>query len=220
MQAASEGGAASPPRHVVVIGATNRPDALDGALRRAGRFDREISLGVPSAEARAAILRVLTRPLRLAESLDVSAIAHATPGYVGADLAALASEAAAAAVARAFAAYAAARPAPPPPNGAAPPQAVPDARAMDVDAQPPAGGPPEATATAPAAAAPFSAAELAGLAITMADFEAAVAKVQPSIRREGFSTKPDVTWADVVRPLRSAPSQSPYRTQCALHARM
>ena len=49
------------------------------------------------------------------------------------------------------------------------------------------------------ATAPLGAAQLAGLAITMADFEVAVAKVQPSVAREGFSTKPDVTWADVVR---------------------
>lgn len=193
VQAAEDAAAAPPPpRHVVVIGATNRPDALDGALRRAGRFDREISLGVPSADARAAILHVLTRALRLADALDISAIAQATPGYVGADLAALASEAAAAAVGRAFAAYATAPP--------ATPQA--DAGAMEVDAQPGASLPPIPAASAPQGAGArgaFSAEELQGLAITMADFEAAVAKVQPSIRREGFSTKPDVTWADVVR---------------------
>ena len=69
----------------------------------AGRFDREISLGVPSLAARRAILAVLTRGLRLAGTFDFDAVARATPGYVGADLAALTKEAAAAAVSRIFA---------------------------------------------------------------------------------------------------------------------
>ena len=84
-------------RHVVVIGATNRPDALDPALRRAGRFDREIPLPVPTEAGRASILRVLTRRLRLSGECDVAALAARTPGYVGADLEALAKEAAASA---------------------------------------------------------------------------------------------------------------------------
>ena len=67
-------------------GATNRPDALDAALRRAGRFDREIAVGIPSEAARASILRVLTRPLRLSGDFDFAAVAKRTPGFVGADL--------------------------------------------------------------------------------------------------------------------------------------
>ncbi|GFH21752.1 uncharacterized protein HaLaN_19115 [Haematococcus lacustris] len=66
--------------HVVVIGATNRPDSLDPALRRAGRFDREITLGIPSESARAKILSVITRRLRLEGNFDFARIAKRTPG--------------------------------------------------------------------------------------------------------------------------------------------
>ncbi len=67
-------------------GATNRPDALDPALRRAGRFDREIAVGIPTEAARASILRVLARRLRLSGDFDFAAVAKRTPGFVGADL--------------------------------------------------------------------------------------------------------------------------------------
>lgn len=79
--------------YVLVIGATNRPDAVDHALRRPGRFDREIVLGVPDENARVQILSVLTRNLRLEGSFDLLKIARSTPGFVGADLAALADRA-------------------------------------------------------------------------------------------------------------------------------
>ena len=74
--------------NVVVIGATSRPETIDTALRRAGRFEREISLGVPNEEARIEILRILTRKMRLRDSGDFSFkdIVKLTPGYVGADL--------------------------------------------------------------------------------------------------------------------------------------
>ena len=83
----------SKPGYVLVIGATNRPDAVDHALRRPGRFDREIVLGVPDENARHEILAVLTRNLRLEGSFDLWKIARATPGFVGADLSALANKA-------------------------------------------------------------------------------------------------------------------------------
>lgn len=78
---------------VLVIGATNRPDSLDPALRRAGRFDREISLGIPDVTAREKILQVVCKGMSLDESIDWKYLALNTPGYVGADLRALASEA-------------------------------------------------------------------------------------------------------------------------------
>ncbi|EFX62597.1 hypothetical protein DAPPUDRAFT_300935 [Daphnia pulex] len=78
---------------VLVIGATNRPDALDPALRRAGRFDREISLGIPDLAAREKILKVVCKNLSLALDMDFKFLALNTPGYVGADMLALASEA-------------------------------------------------------------------------------------------------------------------------------
>lgn len=85
---------------VLVIGATNRPDSLDPALRRAGRFDREVCLGIPGRESRDSILCTLCRPLRLAPDLLLSEVAMMTPGFVGADLKSLVSEAAMAAVNR------------------------------------------------------------------------------------------------------------------------
>ena len=74
---------------VMIIGATNRPDALDSALRRAGRFDREICLGIPDETARCAILKLLTRQMQISGSIDYEVLAAKTPGYVGADLSAL-----------------------------------------------------------------------------------------------------------------------------------
>ena len=89
-------------KHVAVIGATNRPDSIDPALRRAGRFDREICLGVPDERARTSILKVLTKNLRLGEEVDLQQLAKKTPGYVAADLKALTKEAAASTISRSF----------------------------------------------------------------------------------------------------------------------
>ena len=86
----------------MVIGATNRPHVLDGALRRAGRFDRELPLGVPNVGARERILRVLCEKLRISGDFDYAKIAQLTPGYVGADLAALTKESAVMAIHRIF----------------------------------------------------------------------------------------------------------------------
>ena len=79
---------------VVVIGATNRPNALDPALRRPGRFDREIEIGIPDRRARKEILEIHTRGVPLADDVDLDKLADMTHGYVGADLAALVKEAA------------------------------------------------------------------------------------------------------------------------------
>ena len=81
------------PGYVIVIGATNRPDAVDPALRRPGRFDHEIFLGVPDEKSRREILSLLTEKLKLDGHLDLSKIARATPGFVGADLVALVNKA-------------------------------------------------------------------------------------------------------------------------------
>ena len=79
---------------VIVIGATNIPDALDPALRRPGRFDREITIGVPDKTGRLEVLQVHTRGMPLAEDVDLERLAQVTYGYVGADLHALCREAA------------------------------------------------------------------------------------------------------------------------------
>lgn len=79
---------------VVVIGATNRPNALDPALRRPGRFDREIEIGVPDKAGRLEILQIHTRGMPLEDGIDLDKFANLTHGYVGADLSALCKEAA------------------------------------------------------------------------------------------------------------------------------
>ncbi|WP_420456076.1 CDC48 family AAA ATPase [Rubrivirga sp.] len=86
--------------NVVVIGATNRPDAIDEALRRPGRFDREIVIGVPDTQGRRDILNIHTRGMPLAEGVDLEELARTTYGFVGADLGALAREAAISALRR------------------------------------------------------------------------------------------------------------------------
>ena len=79
---------------VIVIGATSVPSAIDGALRRFGRFDREIDLGVPDDEGRLEILKVHTRHMKLSGDVDLLHIAKSTHGYVGADISQLTMEAA------------------------------------------------------------------------------------------------------------------------------
>jgi transitional endoplasmic reticulum ATPase len=79
---------------VVVIGATNRPDALDPALRRPGRFDREIEIGIPDQLGRSEILEIHTRGMPLTEDVNLESIAKITHGFVGADLEAVCREAA------------------------------------------------------------------------------------------------------------------------------
>ncbi len=85
---------------VIVIGATNRLDAVDPALRRPGRFDREIRIGVPDRNGRKEILQIHTRRMPLAEDVDLDEIANITHGFTGADLAALCREAAMSALRR------------------------------------------------------------------------------------------------------------------------
>lgn len=79
---------------IVVIGATNRPNAIDPALRRPGRFDREIEIGIPDEKGRHDILLIHSRGMPLTEDVDLASIAKVTHGFVGADLQALSKEAA------------------------------------------------------------------------------------------------------------------------------
>ena len=80
--------------HVIVIGATNRPDALDPALRRPGRFDREIEIGIPDRDGRFEIIQIHTRGMPLDDDVNLKHISEFTYGYTGADLEALCREAA------------------------------------------------------------------------------------------------------------------------------
>ncbi len=87
---------------VIVIGATNIPNVLDPALRRPGRFDREIEIGIPDMNGRLAILDVHTRGMPLGDDVDLTRIAEMTHGFVGADLEALSREAAMATLRKIF----------------------------------------------------------------------------------------------------------------------
>ncbi|KAI9313985.1 putative CDC48-microsomal protein of CDC48/PAS1/SEC18 family of ATPase [Dichotomocladium elegans] len=80
--------------NVVVIAATNRPNSIDPALRRFGRFDREVDIGIPDPTGRLEILRIHTKNMKLDDDVDLEQIASETHGYVGADMASLCSEAA------------------------------------------------------------------------------------------------------------------------------
>ncbi|UIO99224.1 AAA family ATPase [Halobaculum sp. CBA1158] len=132
---------------VIVIGATNRVDAIDPALRRGGRFDREIEIGVPGEAGRREILEVHTRRMPLADDVDVDRLAARTYGFVGADIDSLTTEAALTALRR--------------------------ARRED------------------------SAVDLAAVEVTRADFETALATVEPSAMREYVAEQPDTTFDDV-----------------------
>ena len=79
---------------IVVIGATNRPNAIDPALRRPGRFDREIEIGIPDEKGRLDVLLIHTRGMPMTDDVDLASIARITHGFVGADLQALCKEAA------------------------------------------------------------------------------------------------------------------------------
>ncbi|XP_023566119.1 nuclear valosin-containing protein-like isoform X2 [Octodon degus] len=175
---------------VLVIGATNRPDSLDPALRRAGRFDREICLGIPDEASREKILQTLCRKLRLPETFNFCHLAHLTPGFVGADLMALCREAAVCAVNRALLEL---------------------QRQQKRGSEGP-GGPGEKLETEPAPETqdelqrllrllrdqdPLSDEQMQGLCMELNDFIVALASVQPSAKREGFVTVPNVTWADI-----------------------
>ncbi|KAF4596651.1 hypothetical protein EYR38_008038 [Pleurotus pulmonarius] len=207
---------------VIVMGATNRPDSLDPALRRAGRFDHEISMGVPDEEARekymfchavlsnreltlpGRILRVLCARLRMEGSFDFKTLAKATPGYVGADLSALTGAAGIIAVKRIFKELSEGTLVLPPPEDGD--------ISMAIDSLTP---PDPSPAPAPFASllsmlpgtslahfltahpSPLTDAQLLPLSITSSDFQHALAEIQPSSKREGFATVPDVTWDDI-----------------------
>ncbi|XP_026535767.1 nuclear valosin-containing protein-like [Notechis scutatus] len=187
---------------VLVIGATNRPDALDPALRRAGRFDREICLGIPDEAAREKILKTLCRKLRIQESFDFRHLAHLTPGYVGADLLALCREAAMCTVNRVLVKL----------NGkkwevtkneeVTPGQDMQRTPEENVkkDAEEPdllTNDELQRLLQLLKEPDPLGEAQLQKLCIELKDFTVALPSVQPSAKREGFVTVPDVTWADI-----------------------
>ena len=80
--------------NVMVIGATNRPNVIESALRRPGRFDRELDIGIPDEDGRFEILRIKTKNMKLSNEVDLAQVARDTHGYVGADISQLTLEAA------------------------------------------------------------------------------------------------------------------------------
>ncbi|KAI9888287.1 MAG: hypothetical protein M1814_000759 [Vezdaea aestivalis] len=167
---------------VSVIAATNRPDSLDPALRRAGRFDTEIAVGVPNEQGREAILLAKTRHIVMAENVSLKTLANRTPGYVGADLNNLVNSAATCAFKRFVDSKVRSLP-----------EEAPDAMAIDntqrsrsklVDLRNMVKHP-----------------DLKGVSaldlpcsVSTDDFMVALTTIQPSITREGFATIPVTTW--------------------------
>ncbi|XP_059478326.1 nuclear valosin-containing protein-like [Neocloeon triangulifer] len=183
---------------VIVVGATNRPDSLDPALRRAGRFDREVCLGIPNEKARVSILDVICAKLRLSTDLDLAELGKLTPGFVGADLTSLAREAAMAAVNRVLSTLKV--------------QAESIASTSKAVETPVENGIDHTSVPVEKNLhqlsledlmewlkdkPPISQEELEKLHIERQDFMVALKKVQPSAKREGFATVPDVTWNDI-----------------------
>lgn len=187
---------------VVVLGATNRPDSLDSALRRAGRFDREICLNVPNEEQRCAILKTMTANLKLQsnDTFNYRELAKMTPGFVGADLKSLVTAAGISAIKRIFESLSEIEE-----------EIIAKTDNMDID-----------EAVVPNSTAilnfinkseeeklstiqkflskhpsPLSDKQLAPLSITYEDFRTALPTIQPTAKREGFATVPDVTWKNV-----------------------
>lgn len=142
---------------MIVIGATNRPESIDQGLRRAGRFEREIALGVPNDASRIDILRILTKKMRLRKDFPYEDIAKLTPGYVGADITTLCKEASIIAVERII-----------------------NAKSENENES-----------------ATILEGMNAEIYIEAEDFRIAGKRVKPSAQREGFSTVPNTSWADV-----------------------
>ncbi|EAN34396.2 ATPase family associated with various cellular activities (AAA) family protein [Theileria parva strain Muguga] len=138
---------------VIVIGATNRQEYVDSMIRRNGRFDREISMGIPNQESRYDILQALSVNIKIADDVDFEEIANLTPGFVGADLQAVLRESAIHSISRLFKSY-----------------SIANTDMNDL---------------------------MKNLYINREDFLIGINKVQPSSKREGFITIPDVTWSKI-----------------------
>uniref|UniRef100_A0A158Q6V8 Nuclear valosin-containing protein-like n=1 Tax=Elaeophora elaphi TaxID=1147741 RepID=A0A158Q6V8_9BILA len=166
---------------VLVIGTTSRVETIDPALRRAGRFDKEIALGIPDKRARSKILEIVCRGLRLDEKVILLELARLTPGYVGADLKALSREAASCAVNRAV-------------NGifeAADGRKYGEKKIEQIDLEL------QKMLTWLKSSQQLDETDLLKIHVTIEDFNKALKLVDPSAKREGFATVPDITWNDI-----------------------
>ena len=168
---------------VIVLAATNRPDSLDPALRRGGRFDKEINMTVPSMAVREQILKALTREMLLPEDFDYSLLAKRTPGFVGADLNDLVSTAGAAAIKRYLELLRS-------DVGSEMEVEEEQAQVLSTTLR-------DLRKLIKRAKEPLVENEMFNISITYDDFMIALPKIQPSSKREGFTTIPDTTWADI-----------------------
>ncbi|AJV50097.1 Rix7p [Saccharomyces cerevisiae YJM1248] len=189
---------------VIIIGATNRPDSLDAALRRAGRFDREICLNVPNEVSRLHILKKMSDNLKIDGAIDFAKLAKLTPGFVGADLKALVTAAGTCAIKRIFQTYA---------NIKSTPTTATDSSEDNMEIDETANGDESSLKNTanmidplPLSVVqqfirnypePLSGEQLSLLSIKYEDFLKALPTIQPTAKREGFATVPDVTWANV-----------------------
>jgi len=172
---------------VIVLGATNRADSIDTALRRAGRFDKEILLGVPDEDGRIGILKTMTKSMKLEGDFDFKCLARQTPGYVGADIRSLTKEAAVNAINRIFK------------------DVLKDQKLPSETIVPSLGDDTMSTTDVPTngdtadsmKVTPLTSEQMEPLFITMDDFMKAIPHVQPSSQREGFATVPGISWDDI-----------------------
>ncbi|KRZ84568.1 Nuclear valosin-containing protein-like [Trichinella sp. T8] len=186
--------------HVLFIGATNRAESMDPALRMAGRFDREIAFGMPDELSRIKILEVVCRGVNLSGCFDFGHLARLCPGFVGADLKALVREACICSIKRVFTSVL---------NDGQ--SCVDDCTIVSDSSKLPSN-----VSTAGSSwkinselknrtiivdwlksGRQCSESALSNLSVKMEDFELALKHIQPSAKREGFATVPDVTWNDV-----------------------
>jgi ribosome biogenesis ATPase len=173
---------------VIVLAASNRPDSLDPALRRGGRFDTEINMGVPNEHMREMILRALTRKPKLGDDVDFPALAKKTAGFVGADLKDLVSKAGTWSMDQ----Y----------REALEKQAAMEETEMEIDAH---GTSEDFLADQEIARLVKRVRNIDALrppgfedtVISMEAFDAVLPTITPSSKREGFATVPDTTWRDV-----------------------
>ncbi|QSL66015.1 hypothetical protein MERGE_003152 [Pneumocystis wakefieldiae] len=191
---------------VLIIGATNRPDSLDPALRRAGRFDHEICLNVPSEIGREKILQTLLKKVRLSGDFDYRKLAKMTPGYVGADLSSLVTASGIVAIKRIFRLLQ--------DNSSLNEKELPQSNMNSSSSLDKSNNQVSRTGLNSYISHDFQNTAiiqrflktypntlpddvLSLMCITIDDFLEALPKIQPSSKREGFATVPDVTWADV-----------------------
>ena len=167
---------------VIVLAATNRPDSLDPALRRGGRFDTEINMGVPNEATREHILKALTQGPMLSEDVDFPLLAKRTAGFVGADLKDLVSKAGTWSMAKFREAL------------------EQEAAEMDMDIDADGSKEDQSIARLIRRLRTKDMPRPPGFentAISMEAFETVLPTITPSSKREGFATVPDITWKDV-----------------------